>query len=332
MSIISHYIIRTNFTTAFHFMRNHLLISLLLMVHGAFAQAPPAPLALTADTEFFQLPEGMNFGEVTGIATTSAGHILVFHQGPHSLLEFNADGTFVREIGAGLFSKAHGLQVDQYDNIWTTDIGSHLVLKFNPAGHILMVLGRRDMPGEWDDAKELILFDKPADVAFDADDNIYIADGYGNSRVVKLDSYGNLIKTWGKKGTAEGEFDNPHNVLIDPQGRVLVADRYNKRIQLFDQDGQFLEAWTHLGTPSGLSLYHDEVLYITDGTAEQVIKTDLTGKELGRYGAPGRAPGQFRIAHGLCVADDESVFVTEVLNWRVQRLSQDADTSSQTNE
>ena len=185
------------------------------------------------------------------------------------------------------------------------------------------------MPGEWDEGKRVILFDKPADVAFDADDNIYVADGYGNARVVKLDPYGNLLTTWGKKGTSDGEFDNPHNVLIDPQGRVLVADRYNQRLQIFDQDGQLLEIWTHLGTPSGLSLYNDEALYVTDGTAEQVMKVDLSGKVLGRYGKPGRAPGQFHIAHGVCVTDDESVYVTEVLNWRVQRLSPSTEATSQ---
>lgn len=289
-----------------------------LITTALFAQSEALPLK--ADPDFFQLPVGYNFGEVTGVATTPDGHLLVFHRGPHPLLEFDGEGSFVREIGAGMFSSAHGLQVDQQGNIWTTDVGSHLVLKFNPEGHIVMVLGRRDTPGTWDEDKKMVLFDKPADVGFDAEGNVYVADGYGNSRIVKLDPYGNLIKTWGKKGSAEGEFDNPHNVLVDPQGRVLVADRYNKRIQIFDQDGNFLEAWTHLGVPSGLSLSDDQMLYMTDGTAEQVVKADLTGKELGRFGRPGRAPGQFYLAHGICVDEEENVYVSEVFNWRVQRL------------
>ncbi len=300
-------------------MKTYFVFLLTLFSTASFGQTDT--LALHADPNFLQLPEGYNFGEVTGVATRPNGHLLVFHRGPHPLLEFDGDGNFVREIGAGMFSSAHGLQVDRQGNIWTTDVGSHLVLKFDPEGRIVLVLGRRDTPGTWDEDKKMILFDKPADVGFDADDNIYVADGYGNSRIVKLNPYGNLIKTWGKKGTAEGEFNNPHNVLVDPQGRVLVADRYNKRIQIFDQDGTFLEAWTHLGVPSGLTVYNDEVLYITDGTAEQVVKADLSGKELGRFGGPGRAPGQFYIAHGICVDDSENVYVSEVFNWRVQRLS-----------
>ena len=304
------------------------LLGLLLAFATSFAQDSP-PLSFSADPDFLELPEGYNFGEVTGIAQNSAGRWFVFHRGPHPLLEFNKEGAFVREIGAGLFSSAHGLQVDRHDNIWTTDVGSHLVLKFRPDGRLAMVLGRRDMPGEWDEEKDLVLFDKPADIAFDQDDNVYVADGYGNARIVKLDSLGNRLNIWGKKGTAEGEFDNPHNVLIDPQGRVLVADRYNARIQIFDQDGNFQEAWTHLGVPSGLSLYNDQYLYITDGTAEQVVKTDLSGKELGRYGGPGRAPGQFYIVHGISVDENENVMVTEVLNWRVQRLTPQADASAE---
>ena len=276
-----------------------------------------------ANPTFFQLPEGYNFGEATGVATNSEGHLFVFHRGPHALLEFDSEGAFVREIGAELFAKPHGLRIDPQDNIWTTDVGSHLVLKFSPEGRVLLVLGQQDKAGEWNEEKQRVLFDKPADIAFDQDGNIYVADGYGNSRVVKLDAYGNLVKSWGKKGAAEGEFDNPHGILVDPQGRVLVADRYNQRIQRFDQDGQFLDAWTHLGTPSGLSLHNDH-LYITDGTAEQVLKTDLSGKALGRYGEPGQAPGQFGMAHGICVDAAGRVYVTEVLNWRVQQLTSEA--------
>ncbi len=236
-------------------MKTYLTLFVALLSFGATAQTDT--LALSADPHFLQLPEGENLGEVTGVALRPNGNLLVFHRGPRPLLEFDNQGEFVREIGAGMFSSAHGLRVDRQGNIWTTDVGSHLVLKFNPEGRIVLVLGRRDTPGTWDEAKQMILFDKPADVGFDADGNIYVADGYGNSRIVKLDPYGNLITTWGEKGSAEGEFDNPHNVLIDPQGRVLVADRYNKRIQLFDQDGKFLESWTHLGVPSGLALYDD---------------------------------------------------------------------------
>ncbi len=277
-------------------------------------------LTYTLVPEFPSLPVGTNFMEVTGVALNSKGHVFVFNRGDQPIMEFDESGKFIRSLAAGLFKAAHGLRIDANDNIWVTDLETHLVLKLNPDGRILMVLGEKGKAGEWNDVKKLALFNKPADVAFAKNGDFFVADGYGNSRIVKFDKDGNFIKTWGKKGTAEGEFDNPHNVIIDAKGLLYVADQYNKRIQVFDQDGKFVKALTNVGTPSGLDLTKDQMLYVSDGTAEQVKIMDLNGNIQTTFGEPGKKPGQFTVAHGIAVSKNLDVYVTEVLNWRVQKF------------
>src|ERR1022692_98554 len=164
---------------------------------------------------FFKFPKGMLAGEASAVAVNSKGHIFLFQRTKPMLAEYDAKGSFIQSIGDGLFSHPHGLRIDADDNLWTTDDGSHLVLKLDPSGNVLLVLGRINTGAEanW-------LFNKPADVAFAKNGDIYVADGYGNSRVVKFDRDGNYIKAWGKYGTGPGEFNLPHTVAIDQQGRV----------------------------------------------------------------------------------------------------------------
>src|SRR6516164_390184 len=126
------------------------------------------------------------------------------------------------------------VRVDSEDNIWTTDIGSHVVLKLSPDGKVLLALGRMRIPGD-----DVLHFNQPTDVAWDRDGNIYVADGYGNSRVVKFDRFGNKLPGWGMKGSGPGQFDTPHTIAIDGD-LVYVGDRENTRIQIFDRDGRFL--------------------------------------------------------------------------------------------
>jgi DNA-binding beta-propeller fold protein YncE len=245
--------------------------------------------------DFLSLPTGWNFQEVPGVALNSRGHVFVFHRGPHALIEFDGEGKFIRTIGDGLFTRPHGLRIDGEDNIWTTDVGSHVVLKFSPDGRVLLVLGREDNAGETDR-----LFDRPADVGFGPAGEIFVADGYGNSRVVKFDKHGRFIKAWGKAGTMPGEFNLVHAIVVGANNRVYVGDRENERVQIFDLDGNFIEEWTHVGHP--------------------VLKLDLGGKVLGTLGGSGKAPGEFMYAHWIAVGPDEEFYVSEILNWRVQKF------------
>src|ERR1700691_4360076 len=205
-----------------------------------FQPVPELPYRMVAN--FFKFPKGMVEGEATGVAINSKGHIFLFQRTKPMLAEYDARGNFIQSIGEGLFSHPHGLRIDADDNLWTTDDGSHLVLKLSPAGRVLLVLRRKGVAAESD-----WLFKQPKDVAFGKHGEIYVSDGYGNSRVVKFDRDVKFIKAWGQFGTGPGEFNLPHSVVVDDQENVYVADRENKRIQIFDADGKFLREWTGIG-------------------------------------------------------------------------------------
>ncbi len=262
------------------------------------------------------LPPGWNLGETASVARDSRGHIYVFHRGPHPLLEFEPGGKLVREIGEGLFTWPHGVRIDAQDNIWTVDDNGHFVLELSPEGRVLMVVGRKNNRGEGE-----YQFNRPTDVAFAANGDFYVSDGYGNSRVMKYSKEGRFLKSWGKKGTGPGEFNTPHAIVVDAKGRVYVGDRENKRIQVFDAEGGFLREWTQLGSPWGLEMTADQHIFMSDGYANRVVKLDTEGRLLGTLGSPGKLPGQFSYAHHLCLGKDGSLYVAEILNWRVQKFA-----------
>ncbi len=290
-----------------------------VIAHSQAAGDPP-DLGYQVVPDFLRLPPGANFGEVTAVELNSKGHIIVFNRGPRQIMEFAGNGDFIRSLGEGLFSMAHGLRVDEEDNLWTTDVEAHLVLKLSPEGRVLMVLGRKGIAGEKDSVSSTVLFNKPADVAIGPSGDIFVADGYGNSRVVKLDKDGNLIKTWGKKGTGPGEFNLPHTVAVDAQGRVYVGDRENRRMQIFDSDGNFIQEWTHVGSPWWIHITPHQSIYMVDGYASRVLKLDRDGNILGAFGVPGKAPGQFCLVHGIAVGPNREIYTAEIANWRVQKF------------
>ena len=156
----------------------------------AAGSAPVRELGYKAIPDFFETPPGAAVGEASGVALNSNGHIFLFQRARPMLAEYDDRGKFIRSLGEGLFQHPHGLRIDADDNLWTTDDESHVVLKLDPAGRVLMVLGKkgRGEDGDW-------LFNAPADVAFGRDGAIYVADGYGNSRVVKYDKAGNTVES-----------------------------------------------------------------------------------------------------------------------------------------
>jgi DNA-binding beta-propeller fold protein YncE len=148
----------------------------------------------------------------------------------------------------------------------------------------------------------------------------YVADGYGNARVLKFDRAGKLLKQWGTKGTGDGEFNLPHAVCLDANGRVYVGDRENNRVQVFDAEGKFLDQWKESGAPYGLFLAGDR-LFVADGRANWVRVLGPGGKPLGRFGEKGDAAGQFQMPHMLCVDSRGDVYVAEVTNKRIQKFA-----------
>ena len=191
------------------------------------------------------------------------------------VLKFDSSGKLVKAFGAGLLLFPHGLHVDRYGNVWVTDgLGKdgkgHQVFKFGPDGKILMTLGKAGVAGDGPDE-----FNAPSAVLVAPNGDIFVADGHGgntNARIVKFTKDGKFVKTWGKKGSRRGEFDIPHALAMDSRGRLFVADRQNNRIQIFDQDGNYLDQWFQFSRPSGLFIDKNDVIYVADSESESVSK------------------------------------------------------------
>jgi hypothetical protein len=352
------------------FLRTPIQCSLLLAAACAavsFGQAVPE-IPYDADPVFLKLPADMHLGEASGVAVNSKKHIFVFNRGNTNgpaygasaaqLLEFGPDGKFIREIGKGLYawSYAHTVRVDKNDNIWAVDKGSDMIIRFNPAGRVDMVFGRKKEASD-DEAEPWKRvtprrpaidgqFRQPTDVTWDQEGNIFISDGYINSRVAKYDKNGDWVKSWGDFGKGEGEFDTPHSIAADNQGNVYVADRGNVRIQVFDHDGKFLRSikmdvpvpatakrWMGLpGAPAGNQLPGSpwavcitpgptQYLYASDAFPGRIYKMTLDGKLLGVLGTSGRQPKQFGWIHEMACPSENELYVAEILNWRVQKLT-----------
>ena len=247
-------------------MKRGLVALVLLITSPALAQQAPPSIAFDSVPNPLRLPHNMYFGEASGVAVNSKGHVFVLSRGNTSgpayaaaaaqLLEFDGKGAFVGEIGKNLYawSFAHTVKVDREDNIWVTDKGSDMVIKFDPEGRVLMVFGRKQEASDEDTAPlkhpkpplpaEDGRFRQVTDVAFDKNGNTFISDGYINSRVAKVDKDGNWLKSWGDRGKEPGQFNTPHSIATDAAGNVYVADRGNHRIQVFDGDGKFLRQFT----------------------------------------------------------------------------------------
>jgi DNA-binding beta-propeller fold protein YncE len=264
--------------------------------------------------DWLKLPDGVQLGPVSAVATDPNGTLYVLHRGKKPILAFGRNGVFLRSWGDDVIKTGHGLRVDPDRNIWVTDIGSHQVFKFDLDGKVVLTLGQTDKPGAAPDQ-----FNKPTDVAFAANGDFFVTDGYGNNRVVKFSKEGKYLKEWGKKGSGAGEFNLPHAICIDDKGRLYVGDRENDRIQLFDADGKFLTQWKEGGAPYGLYL-DGKRLFVADGRASWVTILDADGKRIGRFGEKGKGPGQFDLPHMLCVDGDGTVYVAEVGGKRVQKF------------
>ncbi len=264
-------------------------------------------------TDFLKLPDDWTLGACSAVAVSGKGEIYLFHRGKHPLLCFDREGNYLRSWGDDLIKTAHGLRVDRDEHLWVTDIGNHRVFKFDRNGKLLLALGT-GKPGQDDNQ-----FDRPTDVAFGSNGEFYVSDGYGNTRVLKFSAEGKLIKTWGTPGKGAGQFNLPHAIVVDATGRVLVGDRENNRIQVFDSEGTLLETWVGFA-PYGLAFDDQGVLFVATGREHEVLCLDASGKVQRRWGQKGNAPGEFDLPHMLAFDASGNLYIAEVGGLRLQKF------------
>ena len=318
-----------------------------------------------------KLPKDLYLGEVSGVAVNSKGHIFIFNRGNTSgpayaaaaaqLLEFDSKGKFIREIGKNLYawSFAHAVKIYKNDNIWAADKGSDQVIKFDKNGQVLMVFGRKQEASD-EDTEPLKhpnpplpavdgRFRQVTDMTWDSEGNTFISDGYINSRVAKVDKNGNWITSWGDRGDKPGEFNTPHSIAADASGNIYVADRFNRRIQVFDNNGTYLRSlvidvpFDHNtkpaignkpdpdakkgtfspGSPWAICITPppNQVIYSSDAYPGRIYKLSLDGRVLGVLGESGKQLKQFGWIHEIACPSENKIYVAELLNWRVQELN-----------
>jgi DNA-binding beta-propeller fold protein YncE len=256
-------------------------------IHVAAADIQPTnsqPDPYRTIENWAKLPEGRPWGSTAGVAVDRKGNIWVAERcGANScagsklapILEFDPSGKLLTSFGAEMFVFPHGITADRDGNIWVTDGDGkdgkgHQVFKFSPAGKVLMTLGKAGVAGTSEDT-----FNKPSAVAIATNGDIFVADGHGgesNARIVKFSKDGKFIMTWGKKGSAPGDVNIPHALAFDSKGRLFVADRGNNRIQIFDQNGKFIDQWQQFSRPSGLFIDQNDVIYVADSESGSVAK------------------------------------------------------------
>jgi hypothetical protein len=240
------------------------------------------PNPYRAGVSFGQLPPGRKWGSTASVTTAPDGTIWVADRCGNSgaggttcggasanvnpIFHFDTTGKLLKTFGAGMFVSPHKLAVDKEGYLWLADNGGNQVFKLSQDGKVLLTLGKKGIAGTGQDE-----FDAPTDVAIAPNGDIFVGDGHsgggtgtGNARIMKFNKDGKFLMTWGKKGMGPGEFDVIHTLAFDSRGRLFVGDRQNNRIQIFDQNGRFIDQWFQFGRPSGMYIDRNDVIYVAD--------------------------------------------------------------------
>jgi peptidylamidoglycolate lyase len=292
------------------------------------------------------LPASLKLGNPTGMGIDSAGHLLVFHRASKkwplrgfskklipdaTIIEVDPKtGKLLNEWGKNTFIMPHGLTVDNENNIWVTDVGLHQVLKFDHNGTLKMHVGEAKVAGN-DDTH----FNQPTDVAIANDGSFYVSDGYGNSRVAKFSPDGHFLFAWGSKGHLPGEFDLPHGIELDSAGNVYVADRENRRIQVFDSNGQFLKEWEddsfgeiyaiRLNKTTNQMIVVDYITNHLKPKGSDVLIFNLDGTVKTRFGRTAGYDGPVSRYHDLAIDKAGNIYIGDILHNSIQKFNRVSD-------
>lgn len=302
--------------------------------------------AFDVDADWERIPAGISHRDVTGVAVDSQDRVYLFTRYPHRVLVYDRGGNYIRHWGDDIFSMAHGLTIGPDDRVYCVDNGDHSIRVFALDGEPIMTMG---VPGQASDtgydpkppyevhACECIRypggpFNRCTNLAVAPNGELYVADGYGNCRVHRFSADGELIQSWGEIGTGPGEFHLPHGIACDADGRVLVCDRENDRIQIFSPDGVFLDQWTDIQRPCDLAVDADGLIYVAElwrpkgkksfvhgemleDKPGRVTVLDRDGRVLDRWGGSSEhrhTPGNFIAPHAITVDSRGDVYVAEV--------------------
>ena len=280
------------------------------------------------------LPAGYAWREVASVATDDDDKVYVFNRGDHPVIVFDSDGNFIKSWGEGVFVRAHGISHGPDNTLYCTDDGDHTVRQCTLDGEILMTIG---VPGKAAEMFSGEPFNRCTHTAVDPNTgDIYVSDGYGNSRVHKYTPDGKLLFSWGAPGTGEGEFNIAHNIATDSRGYVYVADRENHRIQIFDSKGKYETMWATVHRPCGLYISEDDLIYVGElGWGPAVEKNvpnigprisvmNTKGEILAQMGEGyGLGEGQFIAPHGICLDSKGSIYVGEVAHTNSRNAGED---------
>ncbi len=295
--------------------------------------------------------EGLTFGMVAAVYPETPDRIFVLQggdlpdprppRGPgprsnsnhipsHFVLVLNGDGELIESWTQwdSLFVRPHKVLMNPYDSeghVWIVDDWASQIFKFtNDGSELVMTLGEREVFADDQDH-----FARPTDMAFLPDGNFFVSDGYVNTRVVKFNEDGEYLLEWGSSGTGPGQFNLVHSVKVDADRRVYVADRRNGRIQIFDENGEFLDMWDGMAQPSHIVVAQDQTIWMSDPTLNRLVQFNSDGQRLTYWGAAGSFPGAFNNPHHFDSDQDGNLYVADVNNYRVQKFvpRPDADRS-----
>ena len=253
--------------------------------------------------------------DVTGVGVGPQGRVYACSGTAHPVVAFDAQGNYLFSFGEGLLTEPHTCRVDAAGNVWVTDFALHLVIKFSPDGVPLLTLGTRSRHG-----RDATHFNGPTDVAFAPNGDVFIADGYGNSRIAHFTANGQFVGDFGNWGKQPGQFRIPHSLAIDANGRIYVADRTNKRIQVFSSTGEFITLWKLNDKPNSVFITSDQRLYVANWKTNSVSLFALSGQLLGQWGRSGRTPGRLNEPHMISADAQGEVWIAEAGSKRIQKF------------
>ena len=326
--------------TTHRFLSIALFLTLLVAGHRGeqtLGQSPDNHLRCVVDPDWPQKPESFTWGAMSGIAVDARDQVYLFNRAAPTVQVYRADGTLVRSWSTPNPKGTHHVKLDPEGNVWLADFRDHVVQKYSPTGKLLLGLGEAGRSG-CDESH----FDGPTDMAILPTGDVFISDGYGNRRVVHFDRKGRFVKAWGEEGTAPGQFALPHAIDVDSQNRLIVADRNNARIQVFDTRGELLAVWDDSITPWGLAVTGDDTIWVCGSSrvrqpsddgwviappADQLLmKLGADGKALFKtplrktVDAPGK-PGEVDWVHAIAVDSQGNLYLGDIQGRRAQKFS-----------